>query len=124
MPFDSTDYQPTDDVLRVLETARDYVHEKWQGHHTLWNIIWPGSIGTTHCAHLAVGRAVKALDPRVGTLSRAMAALMSSVGVSDVADLWTWNDARGRKKAEVLAAFDRAIAARRAEVVEELTRAA
>lgn len=99
MPFDGTNLGA---VTRVLIEGRRRVAESWcQG-------TWRGwSVSGGHCAVFAISR-----QNAGETTPVALAALARAVyGSNDPQGIVPWNDAPGRTKEEVLAAYDRAIAA-------------
>lgn len=102
----------SDDVLRALKAARELTRRKWQGRLTFWQILFH-IYDLNACAYLNISRSA----PNNSLVAMEASRLFGRViGVEDITDIWAWNDARGRKKQEVIAAFDRAISSRLAEI--------
>lgn len=97
------------EIARVLREARKLIErpEGWvKGRDALdrdGNSVYAYSRDA--CAFCAVGAIMRSCDARWG---RVVSAVKSANGIDA---LWSWNDAPERTHAEVLAAFDRAIAA-------------
>lgn len=62
------------------------------------------------CAYCADGAICATAGDGEGEYGPMLAALKRATGVPSHADIWSWNDTPERTQAEVLEAFDRAIA--------------
>lgn len=94
----------------VLVAARNYLErEGWaQGHWPdFGEWIYPPDSPNATCA----SNVLKRLECDEPERWKARRELLKAIGRDDVADIFRWNDTPGRTKAEVLAAFDKAIAA-------------
>jgi hypothetical protein len=66
--------------------------------------------GDCHCTVTAIGEAITDIGYDVATEMAAEAAIKRAIGVDKMFSVMVWNDAPERTHAEVLAAFDKAIA--------------
>lgn len=118
MPFDSENYQPTDAILKALQDAR-----QWLNDPALWaqeNVVAFSDSRGRGCSLNWLGR-VCANDMSI--YSRASVWLERALPFGRYC-IAAYNDHPATTHADVLALFDRAIAARQAELASELTRAA
>lgn len=94
------------DAHEVLVKARNYIDQKgWAYRRGGWEREQP----TGRCAMNAVTCEEVRADRE--TESGALNLLAEAAGLTDLIEIPSWNDAPGRTKAEVLAAFDAAISA-------------
>jgi hypothetical protein len=92
----------TDDLLRTLTIGRQRMLSNWV------KAACPQPFGV--CIHLGV-----ALAPHSATAIRYLLAALPVPG-SAIKDIWDFNDAPETTLADVVGVYDRAIAARRAEL--------
>lgn len=110
MPFDQSSYQPTDPVLKCLQDARQWLSDPahWvKGHY---------NAGDASCAHGAVCRIGLSTDLTIKAWH-----LLDEACPLGTPNPFTpiFNDDPTTTHADVLALFDRAIAARRAAVLAD-----
>ena len=117
MPFDSSNYQPNDEVLRVLQDARVALEASWS------QLCGGGDrVGDGGCINHQIVEATdrKVVGPvhlqAIEIVGRCLPVPSSMCG-----DVFAYNDTHSH--AEVLALMDRAIAARTAELNGALTEA-
>lgn len=101
-------------VVAILQTAKARIDtpEKWRQGWTSTASDNPDA----DCSQTAIEHASAHMAPRDYYVRRrlsggALLALATAVGIEcDLAEIWRWNDAPERTHAEVMAAFDKAIA--------------
>jgi hypothetical protein len=91
MPFDA-EAKPVNQTKLVLQKARDLIEKGWCQNAT--------QIGESYCMMGAIASVTDVWSPSINVLGKAI----------DTPSIVGWNDTSGRTQAEVLAAFDKAIA--------------
>jgi hypothetical protein len=109
MPFDGRDFNEISlgVVRRVLIEGRRRVEESWWQKTTLTPMPPHGA----HCTVTAIARQNVLTNLAMEALARAIFPNSSATIETLMQGMVPWNDAPGRTKDEVLAAYDRAIAA-------------
>jgi len=118
MPFDATPLPQRDDVVELLEKGRALVAAHWCRHrlHSARRDKKSGEVTHYYCMIGAICTAAGHSELGLGssdTLYIARNFLAFAVDMPRQC-VENWNDTKGRKKDEVVAAFDRAIVLRQA----------
>lgn len=102
MPFDQTGHEPTDPTLRCLMEARAAASIKWEprSRACIHTLVLEACGGERAIAFWGAGRLIQ-----------------DAVSAEDWNEVYNYNDRRATK-ADVIDAFDRAIAARKAELLK------
>lgn len=109
----------SDDVLRVLEDGRRTLSRRrnWRkvGDFSFWRLLFQSADAT--CVFLTLRRVSQPNAP-INEAARYLMRALPAPSANDMAwaSLFRFNDAPSTTHADVLALFDRAIAARRAEI--------